>query len=112
MLLLENFRRQEYYWKSLELLNGYPPACKLLGEPIAVRRIELGDPEKTRADGFNAKVGSVTMIFPLVLCLIVGCSAFSHWLVDYIASQKMKSNTVKCLKLAVWQKTSVDMNVN
>jgi hypothetical protein len=66
-----NFRKQEYYRLSLELLHGYPPAAKLLGEPIVARRVELGDPEKTRTDSLNARV--ISHYFTFIIYILLTC---------------------------------------
>lgn len=51
-----NFRQQPFYVESIRLLQGYPPAVRLLGEPIRMKNLDLGDTEKTWSDGLNARL--------------------------------------------------------
>ena len=51
-----NFRRQEFYTKTLELMEGYPAAADILGKPIRIRKIDLGDRRLNYTDGINARV--------------------------------------------------------
>ncbi|ESN96953.1 hypothetical protein HELRODRAFT_178754 [Helobdella robusta] len=50
-----NFRQQEYYKKSIELLNGYEPAIKALGPPIQLKYLHLWD-GSTWSTGFQAQL--------------------------------------------------------
>jgi len=52
----DNFRNQPYYQRSVELLNGYPPAVALLGPPIRTRRLNLGDTDTTFSTGLIARL--------------------------------------------------------
>ncbi|WP_369281051.1 cytochrome c oxidase assembly factor Coa1 family protein, partial [Hyphobacterium sp. SN044] len=51
-----NFRRQPFYVESIRLLQGYPPAVRLLGEPIRLKDLDLGDTKNTWTDGLNARL--------------------------------------------------------
>ena len=53
-----NFRKQEFYTKTLQLMEGYPPAVEILGKPIKVRKIDLGDRRLNYTDGVQARVSN------------------------------------------------------
>lgn len=44
------------------MLRKYGPAVELFGQPIKTRRMDLGDIEKTKVDGLNAKVNTYSYI--------------------------------------------------
>ena len=55
-LFPDNFRRQEFHKKSMELLRGYTAAQSLLGQPITARRLDLGGLIENYTDGLEARV--------------------------------------------------------
>ena len=54
-----NFKNQEFFQKSVELLTGYPPAQKMLGAPIITKKVEMGDWTKNYTDGLKAQVKKI-----------------------------------------------------
>ena len=56
----ENFRKQGYYQKSLEIFEGYDPGVNIIGKPYKIRKLHLGD-GSNYTDGLQAKVSQVTI---------------------------------------------------
>jgi len=52
----DNFKKEPYYIRSMELLNGYPPAVSILGAPIETRRLDLGSTSPTFSTGLAARL--------------------------------------------------------
>ncbi|KAK7113740.1 hypothetical protein V1264_012976 [Littorina saxatilis] len=52
----ENLQREEYHRKPMYMLRHYQPAVDLLGHPIHPTRMDLGNTEKNRIDGYEAKL--------------------------------------------------------
>lgn len=62
-----NFKNQEFFQKSVELLAGYPPAQRTLGAPIKARNIDIGNWTKNYTDGLKAQVLNKTSYLHLLL---------------------------------------------
>ncbi|CAG5119170.1 unnamed protein product [Candidula unifasciata] len=54
--LQHNFRKQDYYQKSLALLHKYEPAADFLGRPIYGGKLDLTDDSKFRVELIKATV--------------------------------------------------------
>lgn len=91
----DNFRQQPFYTESVRLLRGYPPALKMLGEPIVVKNLDLGDTEKTWCDGLNARLaiplkGSLTKA--TLHSWASRESVKDHWVVDRLDFETSNKN--------------------
>ena len=66
-----NFRNEEYYKKSMQLLRHYRPAVETLGEPIRSVKLDLADTDNNRSDGLTAKVTPMVSSMILARMLLV-----------------------------------------
>lgn len=65
-----NFKNQEFFQKSVELLAGYPPAQRTLGAPIKAKNIDIGNWTKNYTDGLKAQVLNKASYLHLLLCWV------------------------------------------
>jgi len=55
-LINRNFKKQEFYQKSLELLKNYPPGVNLFGQPMRTGNLELGKHERNYVVDLEARI--------------------------------------------------------